>query len=117
MRGLIALCMIVFVVVLAVLAGHKLAAESLAVIVGVVCGVTASVPMAVLLLILMRAQQRSAAGSGQPAAGSGQPQYPPVIVVNSGGQPQPPPLLGGPAQTGGAVEGERRSFRLIGEDD
>lgn len=113
MRGLIAVCLIAFAIGLGVLAGHKLAAESMAVVVGVVCGVTASVPMSILMLILVK---RTTASQSTPST-SQQAQYPPVIVV-SGGQPQL-----GPPNDNGAVEGQwrepgprRREFRMIGEE-
>ena len=94
--------------------GQGLSAEAMAVVVGVVCGVLAGIPTAVLLLVAMRSRDRRGA-QAQPALPPAQ--YPPVIVV--GGVPQQLP----PARDAGAVEGAwreleapRRAFRVIGEE-
>jgi len=119
MRGLIALGIIAFMAGLGVIVGNRMSSEAMAVVVGVVCGVLAGIPTAVLMLVIVRAQQRGTAkGRGgderpvQPAAS-----YPPVIVVNPGGHQQLP------RQDAGAVEGDwraleapRREFRVIGEE-
>lgn len=116
MRGFIALCILAFCVGLGLVVGNRMNSEALAVVVGVVCGVLAGIPTAVLLLILLRAQQRSAANGRsvqQPAS------YPPIIVVG-GTQPQPslpthqdPSAVDGP---GWALEPPRREFYVIGEE-
>lgn len=125
MRGLIALCVIAFCAGLGVIVGHRMSSEAMAVVVGVVCGVLAGIPTAVLILILMRTQRRQG-----PGAGLAQPQaqhYPPVIVVNPGGQQHPSDGIRASLSTAyspaDAVDGDwqslgapARQFRVIGED-
>jgi hypothetical protein len=115
MRGFIALCIIAFCIGLGVIVGNRMSSEALAVVVGVTCGVLAGIPTAVLLLILMRAQQR---GIGDQRAQQA-PQYPPIIVVG-GTQSQPllpthrePSAIDGTWQPLGSPQ---REFRVIGEE-
>ena len=104
--------------------GSRLSTDAVAVVAGVVCGVLAGIPTAVLMLMIMRAQQRDVLSSskGRGDERPAQPaQYPPVIVVG-GAQPVPPAQLP-PAREAGAVDGawrelekQRRGFRVIGEE-
>jgi hypothetical protein len=115
MRRFIAFCIIAFCAGLGVMIGNRMSSEALAVVVGVVCGVLAGIPTAVLLLILMRAQQRGIGDRPTQQA----TQYPPIIVV---GSTQPQPLLPthqDPSAIDGtwrALESPRREFRVIGEE-
>jgi len=116
MRGFIALCIIAFCAGLGLVVGNRMSSEAMAVVVGVVCGVLAGIPTAVLLLILLRAQQRSAANGRSIQQPS---QYPPIIVVG-GAQPQPSlPTHPDPGAVDGAwraLDAPRREFRIIGEE-
>lgn len=110
MRRLVGLGIIVFFIVLGVLTGHKLSPESMAVIVGVIIGVVASVPTSILLIVLLRkSMQTSAPPPPQ------QPQYPPVFMISAdGGQqrqrPQRPyEYEDEPPRTG-------RAITVVGED-
>jgi len=101
MRGLIALGIVAFMAGLCVVVGNRMSSEAMAVVVGVVCGVLAGIPTSVLLLIVMRAQQR---GGGDE-------------------RPVQPPAQYPPAREAGAVDGtwreleeSRREFRVIGEE-
>ncbi len=140
MRGFIALCILAFCTALGLVVGNRMSSEAMAVVVGVVCGVLAGIPTAVLLLILLRTQQRSAANGRtmqpvrNPDFGSSQLQhswstsqlrhswsasYPPIIVV--GGTPSQPSLPVHPDPNtvdgmGWALEAPRREFRVIGEE-
>lgn len=114
MRTVIGVGTIAFTASLGVVVGQRMSSEAMAVVIGVVCGVLAGIPTSVLLLVVMRAQQRRS-GNDQPP--SPQAQYPPVIVV--GGMPQ---QLQAPRDPG-MVDGEwrqlsapRREFRVIGEE-
>ncbi len=119
MRGFIALCIVAFCAGLGVVVGNRMSSEAMAVVVGVVCGVLAGIPTSVLLLIVVRAQQRGTAkGRGGDERPVQPPMYPPVIVV--GGAPQPlPPAQQSPDTMDGAwraLEAPRREFRVIGEE-
>ncbi len=118
MRGFLALCIIAFCAGLGVVVGNRMSTEAMAVVVGVVCGVLAGIPTAVLMLVAMRARDRKGSQT-QPAQPSPH-HYPPVIVVGPGGS-QP---LSPPCQTSNTLDSDwrllgapRREFRIIGEDD
>lgn len=116
MKSVMALCIVAFCAGLGVIVGQRMSSEAMAVVVGVVCGVLASIPTSVLLLVAMRARDRRSAQS-QPA--QQQPQtYPPVIVVSPGGQQLPPPAQDPNTvdSTWRALDTPRREFRVIGED-
>jgi hypothetical protein len=113
MRGLIGLGLLAFFVGLGVVVGQRMSSEAMAVVVGVVCGVSAGIPTSVLLLVVMRAQQRRS-GSDQPPQAPA-PQYPPVIVV--GAVPQQARQDSNTVDsTWRAVDAPRRKFRVIGEE-
>lgn len=112
-RRTLALALIAFTVSVGIVVGNRLSAEAMAVIVGVVCGVFAGVPTALLLLIVARRM------NDQRRERSVRPQtnYPPVIVIspNSGQRQAPDPWYGPPgAPPAGYFPPE---FRIVGEDD
>ncbi len=107
-----------FAVALAVVIGGRLSADAMGVVVGVVCGVLASVPTSLVLIwVLMRRMQ----GSGSEALarpGSGSNQYPPVVVVNPGpgygmSGYGPPPV----ASQSLPAPGGPRSFKVVGDEE
>ena len=69
---------VVFVVVLAVVVGNRMSVDAMAVVVGVACGVLASIPTS-LLLIWALGRNAGAAAYGDRSA-----RYPPIAVVNPG---------------------------------
>jgi len=106
-----------FTVTLAVVVGHRMSGEAIAVVVGVVCGVAASIPMSVLILIVLNRSTRQAEVA-EPPYGRRSAQYgasPPVVVIQ-GGTPAPSGLLR-PYYPGQTVTSEpaQRSFRIIGQ--
>jgi len=117
---------ILFIVVLAIVVGQRLSTEAMAVVVGVVCGVAASVPVSLgLLFVLGRLPGlRSDAQSTGPTP---QRATPPVIVVTPGMTPwtahQGGPLAWpgpGYAPAPGWPMGpssRERTFRIIGAED
>jgi len=104
---------VAFGVTLAVVVGLRLEERSLAVVVGVVCGIGAGLPVSGTLLYLwwrerqerLQAEQRTVPGVERPAA-------PPVIILNTGrgGMERLPParLLG---------EQGVREFTIVGEEE
>jgi hypothetical protein len=55
---------VAFIAALAVIVGYRMSAESMAVVVGVVCGVGASVPISAILLLLLQRQRRRMSEAG-----------------------------------------------------
>ena len=97
---------IVFAVTLAVIIGKRMSTDAMAVVIGVACGVLASIPTSLLILAVSgrrgerEVQQRR--------------DYPPVVIVNPGNSqprylqpPFPTPL----------IQGQERQFRVIGDED
>lgn len=99
-----------FLAGLGVVIGNRMSVEAMGVVVGVVLGVAASIPMTLLvMLFLARKDKKEEQRRGSPA-------YPPVIVVTGNGQPQPMrmPYMSPPANFGG--DGQR-AFTLVGDED
>jgi len=116
MRSFLIGVVIVFCVTLAVVIGNRMSTEAMAVVIGVVCGVAASIPVSLLILLATHAGR----GSDQ-VASQGHASYPPVVVIQGGqplqlGQGQAPyaPFL--PAVTNPQGSGQQREFTIIGDD-
>ncbi|RME76690.1 MAG: hypothetical protein D6784_05295 [Chloroflexi bacterium] len=98
----------VFAAVFAVVAGFRLSADAMAVVVGIVCGVLASIPMSAVLVWTLRLRDRQLQAQYGPGNGT---QYPPVIVVNgqgTAGTSSAPPML--------TANGGPRQFKIIGQE-
>lgn len=112
-----AVLLLVFCVVLAVIVGRRMSTEAMAVLVGVVCGIAAGIPTALLLLVAVTRRDRRRMEEAERRAR--QPtSYPPVVVIQ-GGQPlrwpepppcQPPPSL--PRRE--AIEAP--AYRVLGDE-
>ena len=76
-RGLLIIG-VIFAIALAIVFGTRVSADALAVIVGVVLGIVASVPTT-LLAIFILTRQRQGLDRGLPQA----PQQPPVVIINA----------------------------------
>ena len=118
--------------------GASLSSDALSMAVGILLGVLAGLPTALLVLTSSRRhdedrrEQRSSARGqsqpygqlppGYPPQGYAQPQ-PPMIVFAGQQQPQLPPASGYPApgfrtqEEAWAGERESRRFRVVGEED
>lgn len=105
---------VAFAITLAVVIGTRLSSDAMAVVVGIVCGVLASIPTSAILVWVLRVRDKQL--EAQIGAGRGYGQYPPVVVVNGQG-----PAAGGngaslPASlTGG--NGGGRSFKVVGQEN
>jgi hypothetical protein len=120
MKGVILVLSAVFVVALAIVVGSRMSADAMAVVVGVTCGVLASIPTS--LLVIWATNRRADSGvwrDRQPGAVGMGSQYPPVVVVNSG-ERYARPALGAqpywPEQTEGLLS-PGREFKVVGEPD
>lgn len=99
-----------FLAGLGVVIGNRMSVEAMGVVVGVVLGVAASIPMTLLVMLFLARKDKKEEDRRNSAA------YPPVIVVTGNGQPQPMrmPHMTPPANFGG--DGQR-AFTLIGDED
>ena len=110
----------IFAVALAVVIGNRMSADAMAVVVGVMCGVLASVPTSLLLVWALGRRGQGAVtgadGSGQGGMGS---HYPPIVVVNSGaGVPgYGPPLNLAHSPGSPSLPGGPRSFKVVGDEE
>ena len=113
MKNIFVLLLLVFVVGLALVVGSRLPVEAITVIIGVGCGVLASIPTSILIIAVT--SRRDSQSSAHP---QGQQAYPPVIVVNS-------PVGNTPGRQGWPVPDPSwdtlpppapRQFHVIGEE-
>ena len=121
MKGTLIVVGAAFAVGLAVMIGSRMSADAMAMVVGVGCGMLASVPTSLLLVWALgrRGQGNAAQVEAQPRYGVGAG-YPPVVVVNPGpgygmngyGLPALGQLERGLPAPGGA-----RSFRVVGQEE
>lgn len=116
MKKVMALVLVAFVVTLAVVVGQRMSVDAMAVVVGVVCGVAASIPTSLLVLLATRRREQVEAQPRQMGPG-----YPPVVIVNPGmqtgmglpGQGMAGPYLPPPAGPASVP----RQFKVIGSED
>ncbi|MBN1219237.1 MAG: hypothetical protein JXM69_09945 [Anaerolineae bacterium] len=105
----------VFAISLAIVMGIRMSPDAMAVVIGIICGVLASIPTSTLLVWVMRQREK------QLETQSGQSRYfnqfPPVVVVNGQGPngyhngTYAPPLPAGPISPGS------RNFKVIGQEN
>jgi hypothetical protein len=105
----------VFAVTLAVVIGTRMSPDAMAVVVGIVCGVLASIPTSVILVWVLRLRDKQLDAQLNQARPLGQ--YPPVVVVNGQGHngsngSYPPSAL-----TAGAGSGGARNFKVVGQEN
>ncbi len=112
-RKVLALSAVGFSVALAVVVGNRMSAEAMAVVIGVVCGVMAGIPMSAVLFALSRRTRPVADESPAPAARlpllvmAPAPTHPPAVATWPGYYaPQyPAPAIPAP-----------REFRIVGDE-
>jgi hypothetical protein len=107
---------VAFSVALAVVIGIRLEQAALAVVVGVACGVGASVPAGVLVVLLLRRKDQNSDQRGARAYSRGVQGTPPVVVVAPPAAQQLPAPAGWQAAFGAPVSNQRE-FAVIGEED
>ena len=107
MKKVAILALVAFAITLAVIIGKRMSTDAMAVVIGVGCGVVASIPTSLLILaVTNRREERQV---------HRQPNYPPVVIVNPGSN-QPRYLQQPPFQTP-LSQGQERQFRVIGDED
>lgn len=113
MRKFVFLMSAIFAITLATVVGTRISPDAMAVIIGIVCGVLASIPTSVILVWVLRQRDRNLeAQTGQMRMG----QYPPVVVVNGQGTNGYAGAMAPPALTGGTPIGSR-DFKVIGQEN
>jgi hypothetical protein len=115
MRNMLGLSVIAFTVTLAVVVGYRLSSEAMAVVVGIVLGVLASIPTSILLVLLMR-RQASEGQRRQTSLQHPHHAYPPVIVINPNAGPATPPNPFYDHFNNQPAGYLPRDFKIVGED-
>lgn len=98
-----------FAITLAVMIGKRMSAEAMAVVIGIACGVLASVPASLLLLLVLGRGGSQTRGSQGEVDRRG---YPPVVIVQ-GGAPQALPSSMAADYWPSATPPLRREFQLV----
>ncbi len=105
---------IVFAIALAVVVGTRISPDAMAVIIGIICGVLASIPTSAILIWVLRQRDRQLeAQYGQARPGH----YPPVVVVNGQGTNGYGTSHTPPALTASATPSGPRDFKVIGQEN
>lgn len=104
----------VFILALCITVAKRMSSDAMAVVVGMVCGVAASIPTSLLMLLLARRDDAENA-----PASAGMPQVPNIMIVNP---PMPNPGLYYPNASGmaylpPAASGSARQFEILGEPE
>jgi len=113
---------LIFTVTLAVVVAKQMSTEAMAVVIGVVCGVAASIPTSVLLLVVLTHRDRQRAEEVErQALQAGSPYrhgIPPVVVIQ-GGSPQSLPMgpQGGYWPMSPPGPPVQRRFHVVGGED
>ena len=115
MRQLLALLVLVFAAAFAYTIGSRLASESRALVVGVAIGVVASIPAALLsVLVTTRANVQHETMGAPDLAPRSTPAPPPVVVVNAGQGARCARYA--PYIDAALDPSQPRSFTIIGDD-
>lgn len=124
MKRLLGLTMLVAGVTLAVIIGQRMSTDAMAVAIGVVFGVAASIPTSLLILAATRGRREEAPTYRRPDFPPPVQAPPQIYIVSPGsGAGQQAPWLGGgmPAQLpppGGYYASDTpRRFKVVGEDE
>ncbi|MCD6291017.1 MAG: hypothetical protein J7M34_10985 [Anaerolineae bacterium] len=111
MKRVLSLGIILFLTVLAVVIGKRMSTDAMAVVIGVIFGVAASIPTSLLIMATTRRSSEARPPAGRPPYDG---YSPPVIVISPNAQ-QPgyssPTSLMPPMPPAG-----RRRFHVVGED-
>ncbi|MBI3764222.1 MAG: hypothetical protein HY260_20470 [Chloroflexi bacterium] len=84
------IALIAFSVTLAVIVGQRLSAEAMAVIVGVVAGVAASIPTSLIVVWIATRPSAGSRTAAEPPTRAEESRESKIVVVHQPAQPQPP---------------------------
>jgi hypothetical protein len=125
MRNSLLLVGIVFAVTLAVIVGNRLSEQAMAVVAGAVCGISASIPVSIVFMLVASRNWGRSEVQDRPVPDSNPDHYPstwrsqpPVIVISPphGAFPYPsgtPQYLYSPAEYQPQRE---REFKIVGDE-
>ena len=114
MKKVAIIAVIAFAVTLAVIIGKRMSTDAMAVVIGVACGVVASIPTSLLILAVSnRREEQEVRRRGE---------YPPVVIVNPGNnQPRYLQRFDGlttrPPFPTPLIQRQERQFNVIGDED
>ncbi|MEM7346095.1 MAG: hypothetical protein AAF485_17790 [Chloroflexota bacterium] len=116
---------IAFSLGLAIVMGTRMSPDATAVVIGIICGVLASIPTSTMLVWVLRQRDKQMEmHPGGMAARQQYGQYPPVVVVNGqgtngygGGMAMSPPPLAMGVNGGSASPPNGRNFKVIGQEN
>jgi hypothetical protein len=114
MKKVVVVAIIAFAITLAVIIGQRMSTDAMAVVIGIACGVLASIPTSLLILAVTNRHSKQEARPPQ------RRDYPPVVVVNPGGGQQQrylPPLPTASMSASQGREFRERQFHIIGDED
>jgi hypothetical protein len=114
MKKVATIALIAFAVTLAVIIGQRMSTDAMAVVVGVACGVLASIPTSLLILAVSNRRGEREVRQRR--------DYPPVVIVNPGSnQPRYLQRFDGlttrPPFPTPPMQAQERQFRVIGDED
>jgi len=112
-KPLVALLVAAFVVALAVVVASRLSRDAIAVLTGVIAGVGAGIPTALLLVAVTRRREEEWAEPYDEAPRGS----PPVIVVTPGTPSQPQVPYYAPYSLPTGTPRYQRQFRIMGDDE
>ena len=104
---------VTFVVTLAIVIGWRMSPDAMAVVVGIVCGVLASIPTSTLLVWVMRQRDKQMEAHMQTRSYGN---FPPVVVVNGQGTNGYGNGSAAPPLPAGTLSGAR-NFKVIGQEN
>jgi len=113
MREVVVLTLLAFVVAVAIVLGERLSTEAMSVVIGVVCGAAAGMPMSVLMMLALTRRRSSERGVEPIALTRQQAPYPPVVVIQGSALA---PGTSMPPYYPGTVEAAPRQFHIVGEE-
>lgn len=114
MKKFLLIVSIAFAISLAVVVGTRISADAMAVIIGIICGVVASIPTSVILVWVLRQRDKQMETQYGQMRNS---QYPPVVVVNGQGQNGYGSTSAPPSLTSGVTPPGSREFKVIGQEN
>ena len=105
---------VAFAVSLAVVMGTRMSPDAMAVVVGIVCGVLASVPTTILFIWVTRQRDKQIDSQWQSRSLAS---FPPVVVVNGQGTNGQNGSYTPPLPVGGITSNGPRNFKVIGQEN
>ena len=105
---------VAFAIALAIVVGFRISPDAMAVIIGIICGVLASIPTTAILLWVLRQRDRQIEAQFGPMRTG---HYPPVVVVNGQGTNGNGYMSAPPALTAKTTAPGARDFKVIGQEN